>query len=100
MQKKVIKTDLALIDEIEKAAIEVKKVTNEFEKTINDYEQFISRMKSAIDGKTQQSITLRTKIDDAKIMAKQLGVSFNDSKYAKILEEYYKIVDRYDRILK
>ena len=100
MQKKVIKTDLALIDEIDKASNEVKKVTNEFKRLINDYDQLLAKMKGSISGRTQQSIDLKIKIDDARIMAKELGVSFNESKYNKVLDEYYKVVDKYDRILR
>jgi len=100
MQKKVIKTDLALIDEIDKASNEVKKVTNEFQALINDYNQLLAKMKGSISGKTQQSIDLKIKIDDARIMAKELGISFNDSKYAKVLDEYYDVVNKYDQILK
>jgi hypothetical protein len=57
-------------------------------------------MKGSISGKTQQSIDLKIKIDDARIMAKELGISFNDSKYAKVLDEYYDVVNKYDQILK
>lgn len=100
MQKKVIKTDLALVDEIEKAANEVEKVTDEFERLIQDYNKLLAKMKGSITGRTQQSINLKIKIDDALLMAKELGVSFNANKYNKVLDKYYKVVEEYDRILR
>lgn len=94
------KVELALVDDADKRANEVKKVTADFIKEINNFEKAKNNLKSSIKGRTQQSVDLLTTIRDIDKAAKDLGVKISTAKYEKVLDEYYKIADRVDAILK
>lgn len=98
--EKVEKVELSLVDDADKKANEVKKVTADFIKEINTFEKAKDNLKSSIKGRTQQSIDLLNAIKDIDKAAKDLGIKIPTVKYEKVLDEYYKIVDRVDSLLK
>ena len=96
----VQKVELGMVDDADKKANEVKKVTADFIKEINTFEKAKDNLKSSIKGRTQQSINLLNTIKDIDKAAKDLGIKIPTAKYEKVLDEYYKIVDRVDNLLK
>ena len=96
----VQKVELGLVDDADKKANEVKKVTADFIKEINTFEKAKDNLKSSLKGRTQQSINLLNTIKDIDKAAKDLGIKIPTAKYEKVLDEYYKIVDRVDNLLK
>jgi hypothetical protein len=91
--------ELALVNEIENLSNQVQKITTDFDSQIKIFEKEKLALRNIIKGRTQQSIDLLTKIKDAQKMSNDLGMKFDDSKYKKILESYYKLTDKIDSLL-
>ena len=96
----VQKVELGLVDEADKKANEVKNATADFIKEISTFEKAKDNLKSSIKGRTQQSVDLLNTIKDIDKAAKDLGVKIPTAKYEKVLDTYYKAVDRVDSLLK
>ncbi len=94
------KVELALIDDIENLSNQVQKITNEFNEQIKVFEKEKLALRNIVKGRTQQSIDLLAKIQDAKKISNDLGLKFDDSKYKKVLDSYYKSTDNIDLLLK
>ena len=94
------KIELGIIDEADKKANEVKNATADFIKEINTFEKAKDNLKSSIKGRTQQSVDLLNTIKDIDKAAKDLGIKIPTAKYEKVLDTYYKAIDRVDSLLK
>ena len=95
---KAEKIELGLVDDADKKAKEVKKVTADIEKAIQDFEKAKDKFMSIHKGRTQQSIDLLNTIKDIDKAAKDLGIKIPTAKYEKVLDTYYKVVDKYDKL--
>ena len=84
--------ELSSIRELERLGQDVKQITDFFEKELSNSE------KAKMDLK--QSINLVSAISDASKKAEDLGVDIDVSKYERILDNYYKIVDKVDVLLR
>ena len=93
-----IKVEMALIDDIEKKAKDVLQVTKDFNDKIEEFKKFQADAKLFVQGRTQQSIDLLIKLQDANEMAKDLGVPFNITKYQSILDKYYAVTKQFDKL--
>ena len=93
-----VKVELGLVDEADKKANEVKKVTSDIEKATQDFEKAKDKFMSIHKGRTQQSIDLLNTIKDIDKAAKDLGIKIPTAKYEKVLDTYYKVVDKYEKL--
>ena len=94
------KQELSSIKELESLSQDVKQIADFFDKELSNFEKAKMDLKQSIKGRTQQSVNLVSAISDATKKAKDLGVNLDVSKYEKILDTYYKIVDKIDVLLK
>jgi hypothetical protein len=96
----VQKVELSSIKEMDRLSQDVKEVTSFWENRLQDFERVKQDLKQSIKGRTQQSIDLTTAISEATKKAEDLGVDIDTSKYERILDEYYKMVDKVDAALR
>lgn len=96
----VEKIELSSVRELERLGQDVKSVTDFFEDSLNSFEKAKMDLRQSIKGRTQQSVDLLSAISEASKKAEDLGVKLDVSKYEKILDEYYKVVDKVDAILR
>lgn len=94
------KVELSSIRELERLGQDVKQITDFFEKELSNFEKAKMDLKQSIKGRTNQSIDLVSAISDASKKAEDLGVDIDVSKYERILDNYYKIVDKVDVLLR
>jgi hypothetical protein len=95
-----VKVDLALIDDIEKKSKDVLQVTKDLNDKIEEFKKFKVDATLFLQGRTQQSVDLLSKLQDANKMANDLGMEFNISKYQSILDKYYAVTKQFDKLFK
>ena len=95
-----LKVELALIDDIEKKSKDVLQVTQDLNDKIEEFKKFQVDSKVFLQGKTQQSVDLLSKLQDANKLANDLGMEFNISKYQSILDKYYAVTKQFDKLFK
>lgn len=93
-----VKVDLALINDIEKKSKDVVQVTKDLNDKIAEFKKFKSDAKLFLQGKTQQSVDLLTKLQEANKMANDLGMQFSIDKYQSVLNDYYAVTKQFDKL--
>lgn len=93
-----VKVELALIDDIEKKTKDVMQVTKDLNDKIAEFKKFKSDARLFVQGKTQQSVDLLAKLQEANKMANDLGMPFNIDKYQSILNDYYAVTKQFDKL--
>lgn len=93
-----VKVELALINDIENKSKDVVQVTKDLNDKIAELKKFKADAKLFLQGKTQQSVELLTKLQEANKMANDLGMQFNIDKYQSILNNYYAVTKQFDKL--
>lgn len=94
------RVELSSIKEMDRLSQDVEEVTSFWEDRLQDFERVKQDLKQSIKGRTQQSLDLTIAISEATKKAEDLGVDIDTSKYERILDEYYRIVDKVDAVLR
>ena len=94
------KVELALMDDLDRLSGDVKEITFDHRSAIMQFEEAAQKLKARVKGNVQQSVDLLTAINNAEKMASDLGVDINLSKYQTILDNYYKVTQDLDELLR
>jgi hypothetical protein len=95
-----VKVELALMDDLDRLSGDVKEMTFDHRSAIMQFEEAAQKLKARVKGNVNQSVDLLTAINDAEKMASDLGVDINISKYQTILDNYYKVTQDLDELLR
>ena len=95
-----VKVELALMDDLDRLSGDVKEITFDHRSAIMQFEEAAQKLKARVKGNVNQSVDLLTAINDAEKMASDLGVDINISKYQTILDNYYKVTQDLDELLR
>ena len=95
-----VKVELALMDDLDRLSGDVKEITFDHRSAIMQFEEAAQKLKARVKGNVNQSVDLLTAINDAEKMASDLGVDINISKHQTILDNYYKVTQDLDELLR
>jgi spore coat polysaccharide biosynthesis predicted glycosyltransferase SpsG len=95
-----VKVELALMDDLDRLSGDVKEITFDHRSAIMQFEEAAQKLKARVKGNVNQSVDLLTAINNAEKMASDLGVDVNLSKYQTILDNYYKVTQDLDELLR
>ncbi len=95
-----VKVELALMDDLDRLSGDVKEITFDHRSAIMQFEEAAQKLKARVKGNVNQSVDLLTAINDAEKMASDLEVDINISKHQTILDNYYKVTQDLDELLR